>query len=94
MSHQIYRHGKVHLLASKCSTCIYRPGNLMDLRPGRVEDMERDAIENEGAIVCHKTLDDPKTHAICRGFWDVHRRDVGLLQAAERMGAVVEDATP
>lgn len=59
--------GEVRVCADLCTTCIFRPGNLMDLGPGRAAGMVRDAVADEGHIVCHKTLgtDAP---AICAGF--------------------------
>lgn len=71
---------------TKCSTCIFRPGNLMHLEEGRVENMVAECIETQGTIPCHKTLDGD--NAVCRGFFDVHKKDVPLLQIAERMGII------
>ena len=59
--------GTVRICADLCTTCIYRPGNLMDLAPGRVKEMTDGAIAQEGHIVCHKTLGTPEP-AICAGF--------------------------
>lgn len=80
--------GKVHVCARMCSTCIFRPGNLMDLQPGRVDQMIRDATTNEGTIPCHQTLE-RKHGAICRGFFDKHKH--ATLQIAERLGYVQFD---
>lgn len=59
--------GTVRLCENLCTTCIFHPGNLMSLEPGRVKEMLHDALASEGHIVCHKTLgtDEP---AICAGF--------------------------
>lgn len=54
-----------------CATCIFRPGNLMHLRAGRVREMIDDALAHDSAIVCHSTLD--ADHAVCRGFFDRHQ---------------------
>lgn len=51
-----------------CPTCIFRPGNRMHLRPGRVRQMVDDAQRNDAAIICHETLDGPG--AICRGWYN------------------------
>lgn len=56
----------------RCSTCIFRPGNLMQLRPGRVSGMVAEAVANDGCIPCHKTLDHAEPVAVCRGFFDKH----------------------
>lgn len=59
-----------------CENCIFRPGNAMNLEPGRVLGMVTEATKNETAIVCHKTLspiDGEKRNAVCRGFFDLHQ---------------------
>lgn len=84
----VWREGALHVQAEKCATCIFRPGNLMSLEKGRVEGMVAEAVQIAGVIPCHDTLGGLEN--ICRGFWDVHRNRVGLLQVAERMGLVVE----
>lgn len=82
--HGVFRAGKVHVKRAMCATCIFRPGNLMDLRPGRVEQMVRDATRAESCIPCHDTLDGPQ--AVCRGFYDRHT--TGPLQVAQRLGYI------
>ncbi|AVH20102.1 hypothetical protein [Nocardia cyriacigeorgica] len=66
----VYSHNEVRVCEDKCSTCIFRPGNLMRLRPGRRSQMVRDALHDEGHITCHSTLDQALS-AICRGFADL-----------------------
>lgn len=66
-----------------CATCVFRPGNLMELRPGRLRAMVQESLENDSFIPCHKTLDGEK--AVCRGFYDRHARD----SLGCRFGAVV-----
>ncbi len=83
----------VHVMERKCSTCIYRPGNLMKLEPGRREGMEAGAIAEQGVIPCHQTIHGSrKQEAVCRGFYDVAKRET-LLQLAERLGIIQFDPT-
>ena len=82
--HNTYRDGYVHVASEMCTTCIFRPGNLMDLRAGRVRQMVDEAREHQSAIVCHSTLDGD--NAVCRGFFD--RFATAPLQIAERCGLV------
>jgi hypothetical protein len=84
MAHDIYRDGKVHVCDRECSTCVFRKGNLMHLRAGRLRGMIEEAVEAQSAIVCHKTLSGE--NAACRGFFDRHR--TGPLQIAERLGMI------
>lgn len=76
--------GKIHVLSEKCRTCIFRPGNLMDLSTGRVKQMVRDATRNESSITCHQTLS--IEGAVCRGFFDAHKTQP--LRMAERLGCI------
>ena len=82
--HNVYRDGYVHVRAELCSTCVFRPGNLMELRSGRVRQMVDEARASNSAIVCHQTLDDD--NAACRGFFD--RFPTPPLQIAARIGLV------
>lgn len=88
-----YRDGRVHVLAERCPTCIFRPGNPMRLEPGRVREMVGQAVQDDSAITCHSTIYEPGIlPAICRGFYDAHRTTP--LQLAERLGLLVEDPPP
>lgn len=83
----VYNDGALHVHASLCSTCIFRPGNLMHLRAGRVEEMVETCMAGQGVIPCHQTLDDPQ-ESVCRGFFNRYKHEVSLLSVAERMGVI------
>jgi hypothetical protein len=87
----VYRNGKVHVQAVKCSTCIYRPGNLMRLQEGRKDSMQAEAIAGQGVIPCHQTIEaysgERGAESVCRGFFDVAKHE-GLLAVAERLDIV------
>lgn len=77
-------------MAEMCATCIFRPHNAMQLRPGRVREMIASATRDESAIVCHHTLEDDK-QAVCRGFYELDEHGpTAPLQIATRLGRVVE----
>lgn len=82
-----YRDGKVHVKREKCPTCIFRPGNLMSLRPGRVKGMVKEATKKQSAIICHDTLG-TRFNAVCRGFYDLYPTQP--LQVATRLGMLEE----
>ena len=67
-----------------CQTCVFRPGNVMDLRAGRLRGMIDQARGDDSAVVCHATLDGD--NAICRGFFD--RYPTTPLQLADRLGLI------
>lgn len=79
-----FRDNAVHVCAEMCETCIFRPGNLMGLRPGRAKELIRAATRDDSAIICHSTLSGDQ--AVCRGFYDKH--PTSPLQVAERLGMV------
>lgn len=87
--HNAFRDGKVYVCAHLCKTCVFRPGNLMHLEPGRVEAMSVDAIRNDSAIICHSTLDG-EAQAVCRGFFDKHSNSTIPLRLARVMGNIKE----
>ncbi len=92
--HNVYRDGKLHVCDRLCETCIFRPGNLMHLEPGRVDDMVRKALLGQSVIVCHKTLGTkPKQNAACRGFVDRYGRHVAAIVLA-RQTRVIEFIEP
>jgi hypothetical protein len=76
-----------------CATCIFRPGNLMNLTPGRVKGMVAEAEYEDSFITCHETLEawtgTQQTEAMCRGYLNAGHRPV-LLRLAEEWGLVVE----
>ncbi len=77
------------VLDAKCATCIFRPGNPMDLRPGRVKGMVRDSLAGGGFITCHATLPYAGTgaeSAVCRGFFDAHGWASNVLRVWSRLG--------
>jgi hypothetical protein len=89
---------KSRLLAAECSTCVFRPGNLMQLRPGRLGQLIR---ENTGAnaqgLHCYQTTygQNPGTGlALCRGFYDRFGHLANFIRVCERIGGFTEVAPP
>ncbi len=87
MSRGVYRDGQVYVMARLCDTCIFRPGNLMQLEPGRVESIVAECEKHQACIPCHKTtFAQTKGEAVCRGFFELHA--TAPLQIADRLGYV------
>ena len=59
----------LRVLKEQCSTCIFRPGNLMHLNSGRLKDMTESVEASQTYVICHQTLDQP-LGAVCRGSYD------------------------
>lgn len=91
-----FRDNKLHVLSEKCSTCIFRPGNPMNLVPGRLQHMVRDTVQNDSYIVCHQTLDINHEYdaepAVCKGFFDSYTTNP--LRVASRLNLIEFDQHP
>lgn len=95
-----YRDGKVHVMTEKCSTCVFRPGNLMHLGPGRLKGMA-DQVQATGIpFSCHQSLpyseEAYRQHyngaALCAGAVENYGDSSAILQMAEAMGLIEEVA--
>lgn len=86
----MFRDGMVHVCSRMCDTCIFRPGNLLNLSKGRVEQMVAQATRAESCIPCHETLNGKQ--AVCRGFFERHATQ--SLQVADRLGFIVFQEFP
>jgi hypothetical protein len=64
------------LLSEQCATCIFHPGNLMHLMPGRLKQLSGETLRDDSFIPCHETLEyGPREwpeRAVCRGWWDAY----------------------
>lgn len=82
--------GRPQVCAGQCSTCISRPGNPMQLNPGRVKSMVRNAVNSGDAIICHQTLsygDHPEQGgAVCRWFYDHYGHRSNGIRVMSRIG--------
>ncbi|MEV6523183.1 HAD domain-containing protein [Longispora sp. NPDC051575] len=66
---------KTRLLARKCDTCIYHPGNRMHLSQGRLKDITDEARAAESYVICHETTPEGRASraiqpAVCQGFFE------------------------
>lgn len=91
MGKPVFSDNRVHVMADKCSTCIFRPGNLMRLAPGRVKEMVDGAVADGSVIPCHKTIHgSAEQEAVCRGYYDGQVDKVLALMLAYTMGMIEE----
>ena len=88
---------KPKLLSEQCETCIGHPGNVMDLRPGRVQGMVNEGINGRG-ITCHSTLSygqHPEAgESMCRWFYDKFGPRCNYVRIMERLGGFDEVTLP
>ncbi len=91
----------MNVLAEQCATCIFRPGNPMHLRPGRVKEMVEACVRRDVHIPCHEhitpTDQDPDAdgcvqidpnYPVCRGFYDRYPGVGQLIRIMGRLGAL------
>lgn len=91
MGKPVYSDGKVHVMPTMCSTCIFRPGNLMTLQTGRVKEMVDEATAAESVIPCHKTTYGQRDQeAVCRGYYDARVDRLLPLMLARAMEMIEE----
>lgn len=84
-----YAGGRVHVMSVECSTCVFRPGNLMRLPAGRLAGMVRSALDDDSAITCHSTLyEQAPQEGVCRGFFDRYGRDSLALRLAIALNVI------
>jgi hypothetical protein len=90
-SSNVYRDGYVHVMADRCATCVFRPGNLMSLQRGRLGGMVAETMQRSGGhIICHGTLEcaGATDQAVCRGWWDRYGADDTTFRLARILGVV------
>lgn len=90
--------GRPRVLAQMCATCVFRPGNVMRLQPGRLKVMVDESVANGAWITCHETLPygihPDAEQAICRGFYETHGHRSWGVRLAEALGGLVEVDPP
>lgn len=74
----------LRVMREQCSTCIFRSGNPMQLRPGRVKDMTDQTDRADSNVVCHQTLGGEG--ALCKG--SVDRQPGQMMRIAYRLNAI------
>ena len=98
MTGDAYRDGKVHVLTEQCSTCVFRPGNLMHLQSGRLKDLAESNRSADTALTCHQTLEyggyDVPGNAICRGYFDAYADEITPLRMAVALDMIAEQEPP
>jgi hypothetical protein len=84
----------VRVLSERCATCVFRPGNLMHLRPGRLRELVRENLAAGALLTCHDTLSygaHPEVgEAVCRGFWDRYRQQTNTWRVMERLSRLLD----
>jgi hypothetical protein len=79
----------LRVMAEQCSTCIFRPGNLMRLHPGRVKGMVEQVVADDSFTTCHQTLGGEHPPALCKGMTERHAGQlVRIFQRLDRIDRV------
>lgn len=90
-SKPVYSDGKVHVKAEKCETCVFHPGNRMNLQSGRLKEMVDGSLADGAGITCHKTTyGQAEQEATCRGFYDAYAEQVPAFRMARAMDIIEE----
>lgn len=79
------------VFSDMCSTCVFRPGNLMRLHPGRLKDIVDANVATGTLLICHNTTyGQAKEEIVCRGFYDIYGPKLSVYQIIQRMGGFRE----
>lgn len=81
--------GKVRVLSRRCTTCIFRRGNLMRLKHGRFEQIVEANVAAGALLTCHQTLPfagNDFAPAACNGFWREHGERTAAGRLAVEIG--------
>lgn len=83
--------GAVPVFAERCASCVFRPGNMMRLRSGRLADLIAENRARGTALVCHLTTFGQRPElgeVLCRGFFDAYADEVTAVVVMRRLAAV------
>lgn len=81
------------VFAEMCETCIFRPGNPMRLRPGRLQQVVRDNLRTGTLLICHTTTyGQAAEEVVCRGFYDRFGDRTNVKRVMARLGGFREVA--
>lgn len=85
-----FRDGKVNVCSQMCGDCVFRPGNLMNLNPGRLKELVDKNLKADTGLICHQTIygQDERGEALCRGFYDRYGAEVTPLRMAAALEVV------
>jgi hypothetical protein len=73
------------VFAERCGTCVFRPGNLLDLRPGRFKSVVDRNLEAGALLPCHETTHGQADREVmCRGFYDAYGEQVNVVRVMDR----------
>jgi hypothetical protein len=76
---------RLRIKRERCSTCIFRPGNLMELREGRLQDMTDATDATDSNVICHQTIA-TEAGALCAG--SVERRAGQQVRIFGRLNSI------
>lgn len=78
------------LMDDRCPSCVFRPGNLMRLQPGRLAGLVEHNLAVGAALICHDTLPYGERsevgETVCRGWYDAYGPRTTSVQVFERLG--------
>ncbi len=86
--------GQPQTFTEKCTTCVFRPGNLMKLRKGRL----RELADPNAHLTCHQTISygsHPEIgETLCRGYYDTIGERNNYIRVMHRIGGFKEVEPP
>lgn len=81
--------GRIPIFSRKCATCVFRPGNPMRLRPGRLREIVDHNLRAGALLPCHDTTHgQAEREVMCRGFYDAHGHSVNVVRVMQRIAVL------
>jgi hypothetical protein len=88
-------------LKAQCATCVGRPGNVANLRTGRLKELIRDNTgDGMMGLICHETISYPDSEpapiqaALCCWFFETYGHLVNGIRVMARLGSFDEVDPP
>lgn len=75
-------------MAERCPTCIFRPGNRMHLREGRLAEVVAANRRTSTALICHLTTFGAAPElgeVVCRGYFDAYGEETASISVILRL---------
>jgi hypothetical protein len=75
----------------QCSSCIFRPGNPMRLREGRLREVVEANLREGAALICHQTTYEQRPElgeVVCAGWFTRYGSRTNVIQIMARLAAL------
>lgn len=79
------------VFSEKCKTCVFRPGNPMQLAPGRLHELVERNLDAGAALICHTTTYGQRPElgeVVCAGWFERYGHRTSSIRVVSRLAAL------